>query len=218
MTSGAKPAKPAPGANAVIFGRKGSGKTTLARALLQHHSRCLIVDPLREYGHDAVQVSTLPELADYLERTRGRWRVAYFNDHIAHDFDALCASAYTLGDCLFVVEEADWFCDPAQMPEGFERVIKYGRHQRCHVLAMSRRPSEVHRMLTSQAYEIYCFAMHEPRDLEYLSKLVGHDYAEELPQLAPLHYRYQNLWDRTQPFEDKELSLPARRNSPAAGV
>lgn len=177
-----------------------------------------MIDPLREYGHDAVQVSDLEQLADYLERTRGRWRIAFWNDHIDEDFDALCGVAYALGDCLFVVEEADWFCEPSQMPEGFERVIKYGRHQRTHVLAISRRPSEVHRMVTSQAYEIYCFAMHEPRDLEYLSKLVGQEYAEGLPMLAPLHYRYQNLWDRTQPHADRALTLPARRSLATGGV
>lgn len=193
------------GSNAVIFGRKGSGKTTLARRLLAHHSRTLIVDPLREYGEVAVQVASPPDLAEYVV-SQARWRVAYHNEEMNREFEGLCRVAMALGNCLFLIEEADWFCDPTSIPEELERLVKYGRHHDIITLVISRRPSEVHRLLTSQAYAIYCFTTQEPRDLEYLGRLVGREFADGLGDLPPYHYRYQNLWDRSGGMEEKVLA------------
>src|SRR5712691_11222615 len=117
-----------PGSNAVIFGLKGSGKSTLARRLLIAHPRVLIVDPNREYGRVAVTIDSLSQLADYLEGTAGRWRVAYFNTRLEDEFELLCATAWAIGNLLFVVEEADRFCDASSIGDRFFTLINYGRH------------------------------------------------------------------------------------------
>lgn len=174
----------------------------------------LIVDPLQEYGSVAVVVSGPEELAEYLERTSGRWRIAYQNDHIEDDFDSLCVAAYELGDLLFVVEEADLFCSPTYISSEFYRLIVYGRHRKSAVLTVSRVPADVHRTITRQAWEIYCFTTQEPNDLDYLRRYVGADFAEGVQQLAPHQHRYMNLWDRSgevseEDKEDERSELPA---------
>jgi hypothetical protein len=214
----------------VIFGLSGFGKTTLARSLLAHHSRCLIVDPLREYSDVAVQVETIEELEAYLAHTHGRWRIAYASDQLndawtdpatgedESEFTQLCRIAYLLGDCLFVIDEVDLFCSPQDIPRQFARLIRYGRHQRTQYLAIARRPSEVHRLVTSQAYEISCFAMAEPVDVDYLRKRVGSAFIDGLDHLPPFTYRYQDLLDRTRPMDDRALPAPAKEGKPAIGV
>lgn len=193
------------GQNAVVFGLKGSGKTTLTRRLLVDHRRVLIVDPQREYRQVAVEVGSMQELADYLERTDGRWRIAYFSTQLEQDFPLLCAAAWSIGNLLFVVEEVDRFCEPAWIPQELFQIVNYGRHAPAgsvDYLAVSRRPADVHRALTSQAYEIYCFTIGEPRDVEYLSKLVARDFAEGLPALRPHHFRFMDLYDRSKGWRD----------------
>lgn len=181
---------------------------------------------LREYGGDAVQVESLEALRDYLQdgARGGRWRVAYANEQLEVEIEALCVAARALGDCLLVLEEADLFCSPNFIPGELWKLIQYGRprpgRRGVHLLATSRSPADVHRSLTRQAYEVYCFTTQEPRDLEYLSKYVGADFASRLTALPPLRYCYQNLWDRTQAIEEKTLQLPpaTRRNLPAGVV
>lgn len=200
--------RPRPGTNANVFGRKGSGKTHLVkRSLLAHHSRILIVDPLREYGDVAIQVQSLEQLADYLAGTAGTWRVTISNDRLEADLEAICEAAYELGDLLLVLEECSWWCSPSFIPDYLKRFVQYGRHRGVWPLAIARRPSEIHRMFTSEAYEVYCFTMQEPNDLDYLKKYVSASYAEAAQQLPPKVYLRQNLWDRTE--EPQQGQAPA---------
>lgn len=195
-----------PGSRAVVFGLTGSGKTRLVRSLLPSHSRCLIVDPLREYGADAVAVRSFDELEDYLAATHGAWRIAYQGEELDDEFDTLCDVAVSLGPCLFVVEEADMFCDPTSISERFEHLIKYGRHARTHPLCVSRTPSEMHRLLTRQAYEIYAFTIAEPRDLDYLRRYVSERFADGLAALPWETYRTFNRWTRA--IHERRLGDP----------
>lgn len=201
-----------PGSNAVIFGLKGAGKTTLIRQrLLPAHSRCLIVDPQREYGGAAVEVGSLNAWADYVERTSGRWRVALFNVDLEDQFDDLCAAAWSVGNMLLVVEEVDRFCDPSYISDDFFRIVNYGRHAPAgpvDFLASSRRPADVNRTLTANAYEVYCFTINEPRDVKYLRDLVGESYADGLQSLPPHRYRYMDLRDRSQGPQDMGANGP----------
>ncbi len=160
----------------------------------------VIVDPQREYTDVAIGVGSFEALATYLDRTRGHWRIAFYNDHLEADFEALTRVVYALGACLFIVEEADRFSPVFRPSAGLQRIIRYGRHaQRGSVdyLCVSRAPAEVARDCTAQAYGIACFTVQEPRHVDYLKHLVGDEYAAGLGELPPLHYRYLNLWDRS---------------------
>jgi hypothetical protein len=199
-----------PGSNAVVFGRKGAGKTSLARWSLARHSRCLIVDPHREYSDLAVEIDSLDALPEYFERSEGRWRIAYHNDHLNDDFPTLCNVMYGVGDCHFLVDEADWFCTPLAIPYEFDRLVKYGRHRRITLCCLSRAPSEVHRNITRNAYECFAFSLQEPRDLEYLRAYCGEEFTGQLPGLPVLEGRRVSLADRTEP-------ILAFRLTPGAG-
>lgn len=201
----------APGQNAVVFGLKGSGKTHLVRRLLASHPRVLIVDTQREYGSVAVELGSLAQLADYLDHTAGRWRVAYFNTHLEDEFPLLCQAAWSIGDLLFVVEEVDRFCSPAWIGDEFFQVVNYGRHapggaaagaRPVDYLAVSRTPADVNRALTRQAYEVYCFTLSEPRDIDHLAKWIGREFADGLPALPPHSYRFMDLYDRSRGWRD----------------
>ncbi len=178
--------------------------------------RILIVDPHAEYGDLAVQVGDAAELEEYLRNAAGRWRVAYHNDRLEEDFPALCAAVYRLGRCLLLVDEVDMFCEPTWIPDEFARLVKYGRHPKVATLCISRAPAEVHRTITRQAWEIYCFAIAEPRDLDYLRKYgrLGPAFADGLAELPPFAYRRKDLLDPAAPIE--ELTLGQEEKPPPA--
>ncbi len=149
----------------------------------------------------AVEVQSLEEWAAYLDRTDGRWRVALFSTDLEDSFEEICEAVWAVGNMLLVVEEVDRFCDPSYIGDAFFRIVNYGRHAETgpvDFLAVSRAPADVHRALTRMAYEIYCFTMGEPRDLEYLKKRVSEAYADGLQTLPPHHYRFMDLRDRTK--------------------
>lgn len=169
--------------------------------LLPNHSRVLVIDPNREYGDVCVEVHSLEEWASYLERTSGAWRVALFSTDLEDSFDDLCEAVWSVGNMLLVVEEVDKFCDPSYIGDAFFKIVNYGRHSEAgpiDFLAVSRAPADMHRSLTRMAYEIYCFTMGEPRDLDYLKKRVSEGFADGLQALPPQHYRYMDLRDRTK--------------------
>lgn len=208
-----------PGQNAVVFGLKGSGKTSLVRTLLLHHPRVLIVDPHREYGSVAVELSSSEQLTEYLEQTRGRWRIAYFNTHLEDDFELLCRAAWSIGNLLFVIEEVDRFCNPGWISDSLFQIVNYGRHapggelagsRPVDYLAVSRTPADVHRTLTRQAYEISCFTIAEPRDIDYLSRWVSRDFAEGLSSLPPFHHRFMDLYNRAGGWTDRTRDSEGR--------
>jgi len=159
-----------------------------------------------------VQVHSPEELREYLNRAAGKWRIAYFNDHLEDDFPALCNLAYSLGNVLFVIDEADWWCSPHDIVPEYGHLIKYGRHPRVQVASISRMPAEVNRLVTSQAAALFCFLMVEPVHLEYIGQYAGKQFAAALPALPLLHCRVKYLHDpRAEPMllrvDPKKLAI-----------
>lgn len=189
----------------VVLGQTGLGKTALVRTLAKRASRrawcrILIADPHREYGQVAVGVQSLDELAVYLDQAGASWRVAYQGDDLDDAFPVLCEAAYQMGQTLLVAEEADFWCSPSQILPELAHALKYGRFREGRtegviVCGVARRPSEVHRLLTSQARCVVSFGTVEPVDLEYLRRAVSVEFAAVLPALPPLTCAW---WDRRE--------------------
>lgn len=146
-----------------------------------------MIDVLAEYGEHGVVIEDLPSLAAYIQR-EATWRIVYRNDRLEEEFGIVCDLVYSAGDCLLVVEEADWFCNPTQIVDEFAKILRYGRHRSIHVVAVSRRPAEINRLLTSQASRLVCFRTVEPRDVDWLRRIVGEEASavRDLPEFEPL--------------------------------
>jgi len=175
-----------------------------------------VIDPHREYGDlpGVMEVDSLEALSDYLRFCNGRWRISYHNQHLNDEFEQLCAAARRLKDCLLIVEETDWFCNAHKMPLEFEQLVKYGRHDRVGLLAVTRAPAEIHNRIRSEAWELCCFALQEPAHVEWLGKVVSPEFAVGIQTLPPTVYRRQSLVDRTQPWQ--ELHTDPKFRSPGS--
>lgn len=178
----------------VVFGRKGSGKTSWTRGRLVEYSRRIIIDPMWEY-RDGVVVQSVADFADYVRPLRHHRYSVIFQTREPDDCAAICEiltagrpTAPALPNVLLVVDELDRFCGPHHLPEGLAHVINYGRHYGVSFVGVSRRPKRVHRDVTANVDEVICFQTQEPGDLKYLAEFIGEDRAAKLPGLAAHHW------------------------------
>lgn len=142
----------------------------------------------------------------------GLWRVAYVNRPAAlrADFPVLCDCIMAQGDVMLVVEETSMHCNAWRIGDEFLEVVEYGRHAleeetgQAHpvgLLAISRTPTEVHNIIRSQSWELDCFALSEPSHLDWCTKVVSPEFAQEVRDLNDGDYLAQNLVGARRPYE-----------------
>lgn len=172
----------------LIFGKRGSGKSYLANKLIANEQRLLIFDTLSEYTGGVV-------FEDY-DQFAGFWRLIYQHPYRLiyrplkpdEEIEQIADLVYTIGNVTFLVEEIDCYCSSYQISESFAHIIQRGRHNNITLIGVTQRPYGIHRLLTSQAKEIYIFSTNEPRDREYLRTLLGQEIEPMLDRLEQYQY------------------------------
>lgn len=168
------------------FGRRGVGKTTLARTVARHQSRLVVWDYLSEYGPLAFRTSDPASLGEYLAWARGRkFAAARFvpSTGTLDEFETFCATAYQSSNMLVVVEEAAAVCQASYLSPAFGRIVRQGRHRGLGLLWCTQRLAEVSRTLTSLTDVWAGFSLSEPGDLQALALRCGREYADEVAAL-----------------------------------
>jgi hypothetical protein len=201
-----------------FFGRRGVGKTTLARAIARHQARIVVWDALgNEYGplSHRVETGNPDDLAHYLDWARGqRFAAVRYCPHsggdreLREEFECVCRALWRYENFVFVVEEVAGLCDPSNLPPEFGRIVRQGRHRRIGLLWTTQRLNEVSRTLTGLTDVWAGFNLAEPADLLALAQRASQEYADRVERLP----RYAWLgWDvdTREIFEgrDRLLSL-----------
>lgn len=170
----------------VIIGRKGSGKTTLAKTYIlaakKKRGRIIIVDSLGEY--DGVHIIQLSELEKVLKNPYFMVRII---PQDPQDVDIIIALAMRAKKCLVVIDEAGLWQNPAYLPPVMLEGLRLGRHYQLDLLLIARRPTELNRMATAMSDTLYIFGTHEPRDLEYI-RSIDADLPDIVKALPRYHY------------------------------
>lgn len=168
----------------IIVGQTGSGKTQLARAYLKDKTRVLIADAdFREFGALDFTQNGLESLASYLKKYEARasfFKVSYTPR--SYEYPLMCDIARVMGNLDFVIEEADRFPDPKWCDE-YDEIISRGRHWGVSICAISRHPYAIPVDLRREASRIVAFRHTEPRDIDWLSDVIG-EAAYEIPKLG----------------------------------
>ncbi|MHC4397638.1 MAG: ATP-binding protein [Planctomycetota bacterium] len=174
----------------LIFGQRGSGKSYLAKQLIQTERRYLIFDTMSEYNLGVIFNSEDHEKFCYFWRQsyRGNFRLIYRPLQPQQQIDAIADLVFHCGDLLFVIEEIETYCSAYQISDELAAIIQRGRHKNISLIGIAHRPNNISRLLTSQAKEIYIFATREPRDIEYLKMLLGQEIETYLDSLGKYSY------------------------------
>ena len=175
----------------IIFGVSGSGKSYLTKKLCLNYSRLIIIDPLEEYSNKDNPISVLCKdfvsLLIYVRDNSEKFRVSLIDNSLEMS-EKIFKLAWELGNITIVIEEVDMICSPSFIGAEFANVIKRGRHKQVNIIANSRRPSEVNRLLTSQASEIYVFKLNEPTDVKYISNFSSKESENIIANLDDYNY------------------------------
>ena len=177
----------------VIIGKKGSGKTTLARYLCTQIKRKIILDTLgTDYGGGTI-VQTPADLVAYHKR------VAHYDEFsiIARPQSeemptAVFRLAKTTPNCWVIVEEADRYATPHQVHPDLLWLVNYARQQNTSIICICRRAARMSRDITANADWIVAHHTQEPRDVDYLNEFMD---ADSLPTLPAFTYE---MWGHSR--------------------
>lgn len=154
----------------VVAGRRGYGKTTLAKNLISKLQRVIVWDPMAEYGD------------------RG-----YVPKHgTIEEFNSVAKQVWERGNIFFMVDEADQVM-PSQKPLApyANRLINLGRHRNIGVGLISRRIANLNKTAVSQAANLYLFNQYLPNDIRYLKEFIPD--VESISNLPRFKYRIYKL-------------------------
>ena len=175
----------------LIFGRRGSGKSYLAKKLIQSEPRFLIYDTMSEYKEGVVFDSEQHQYFLIFWKHVYRlpcYKIIYRPLQPLKQIEAISQLVFAVGDLCFLVEEIETYCSAWQLADSFAAIIQRGRHKNISLIGIAHRPNNINRLLTSQAKEIYVFSTKEPRDIEYLKQLLGQEIEEKLMNLEQYQY------------------------------
>ncbi len=174
----------------LIFGKRGSGKSYLARHKLREYKRSLVFDTLGEYT-EGVVFDNLPALAAFWKKVyAGDFRIIYQPLNPEVEFSQVCDLIWNCGNMAFEVEEIDCFCGvlSSSLDESFRQLIQRGRHRDITLIGVTQRPASVARLLTSQAKQMSIFNTTEPRDIDYFKQVIGERIVPMFEQLKQYEF------------------------------
>jgi DNA helicase HerA-like ATPase len=174
----------------LILGKRGTGKSYLANKLIQSERRLLIYDTLSEYETGVIfDTEHAEQFKEYWRHVyRRNFRLIYRPLNPEAEIDEIAELVFALGDMTLLVEEVDCYCTSYQISDAFAHIVQRGRHKNISLIGVTQRPFGIHRLLTSQAKEIYVFGTNEPRDRDYLKLLLGEQIEAKLDQLKQYEY------------------------------
>ena len=163
----------------IIYGMTGTGKTTMAKKIVDETDRVIIIDPLEEYT--GLLFYTFEDLHYYLVSVNPKEFRCICRFSQDHDIDYIFKLAELIQNVLIVVEEAEIYISrQAQQNNSFLHVVRYGRHYNVALLCIARRVAELNINVRSMTKRIISFKQIEPKDLIYMKNL-GIEGVENLP-------------------------------------
>lgn len=182
-----------------IMGRKGSGKSTLVREIVNSGDfpRVFVLDTNGEYGvEDGFQVfHNVGAGARAMVRVRNKpeFRLS-LRDKDTGRLIRLLEVAFEIPDTLVIIEETHFYASPSFLPEELSSLVRLGRHRAISQIYVSQRPSGLNRNLTSQSDFIVTFRQTEPRDILWLAQVAGGG-AEDVRTLPDYKVRVWTMGD-----------------------
>lgn len=150
-----------------VSGKRGYGKTTLAKSLISGLSRVAIWDPMDEYKHKN----------SYLPKTG-----------TIEEFDRWLKGWYMRGNVFLLVDEAD-FVMPVKKtltPTAY-KVVNVGRHRNVGMGMLTRRIAELNKTAFSQSEEVFLFRHSIKNDVDYLKVFI--EGVEEIRTFEKFQYK-----------------------------
>lgn len=183
-----------------LFGARGSGKSTAAKAFLAKHGGSAIVwDTMDEYDAHARTVGSLVELLTAAGAARAagapfmlRYVPRGTDAELTLRFEAFCKAAYALGELVLVVEELQRVTRPSWAPASWSDCTLRGRHRQVGIIGISQRPASVDKNFFSNATVVRSGRLNFADDVSCMANVLQVP-AARIGALLPFHYIERNM-------------------------
>ncbi len=184
----------------LIMGRRGCGKSFLAKGIQGIFPRRVIVDTLNEYrpeGPNQFLARNFSEFSEKLieyKQNNIRNFVLIFQFPVESDqfegvFNEIMRVCYYFKDIQIVIEEVQLHSNTQWLPSWLKKNLLIGRHQGLSLLFTSQRPGEVNKTIVSQCTHIFCGNLIDGNDIKYVSNFLNQD-SEKLVNLPDRRFLY----------------------------
>lgn len=181
----------------LVMGRRGCGKSYLAKKIQEIWPRRIIIDSLNEYT-DGIIVNSFSEFCDKLiilkEKNIRKFVLIFkFNPEEGSStevFDQILRISYYFGDVQIVIEEIQRYSSPHFLSKWLENCLFVGRHQKISMLFTTQRPGMLNKGILSQCAHVFCGQLIDKNDINYVSGFLG-DKSRELTTLPQRRFIYR---------------------------
>lgn len=182
----------------LVMGRRGCGKSYLAKRIQTIFPRRVIVDTLNEYGkNDGEVVFNFLDFSKRLIELKENKTSAFVlifqfpveSELNKVEFNQIMRLCYYFRNIQIVVEEIQLHCNTQWLPHWLKNNLLIGRHQNLSLLFTSQRPGEVNKTIVSQCSHIFCGNLIDGNDLKYVSNFLNQN-SEKLVNLPDRRFLY----------------------------
>lgn len=185
--------------NRVSFaGKTGSGKTFLARNLINSFSRLLAIDPKAEMGKEwRLEPLTQKALKELKNGKPARIHIPNPPEIDSDGFpvwDDIFAFAWEIGDIPVYIDEMYSVAKNGRLSYPLRRLYTQGRTRGCGVWASTQRPSFVPLEMFSEAEWSFTFMLRMEEDRKRIARAIGSDLIEEPIRDPHGFWAYYQTW------------------------
>lgn len=184
-----------------LLGRKGSGKSFLAKRFWESYPYDrLVIDPTGDVdAGEGTQNLTEPlptrwPIAPTEERTTLRYKADPGSAMYRDELDRAVGLAFTHARCLLWVDEVGELTRANDTPPHFRRALHQSRHRRLSLLLCGPRPVDVNPLVISQADYLATFDLPNPNDRKRVADNIGIDLGALEAHLAEVDPKHGYLW------------------------
>ncbi len=177
----------------VFFGRKGTGKSELARYFFSILAPMrVVIDVKDDLGDKLPGIPTVQSARDVVRFQTVR--VVPVDPDDETFYDELFEILFGLGDVVVWWDELDAATGPNKIPRNVKIYLVRGRSRRCGLLGCTTRPANTHPLFLSQADHVFVHKLRHRLDIDALARHLDISSDElsaeldDLEQFGFLHY------------------------------
>lgn len=175
----------------IILGNRGMGKSTLANHIISKFNRTLIFDATcNDYNIGEICYYAI-NLYNYVNYPKVTFKPKEDINYAFNFFTSFILK--TQVNRMILVDEIEQFASKHKINPNLAKLVRWGRHANLGFIFVSKTTSEIHNLLLSQANHLFCFKIHLPNQLEYLSKWIGKEIINKIRNLQPHYFIYYNF-------------------------